>query len=285
MRVKQVSWSSPVTNRLLLDAGYGATYYGGGNPERPGNPTRDLIRVTEQCASGCAGERRYSGPRLPLAGLRRQLQRLVQLARVGGLRHRRAQPEGRLPGYLPDERSGVVDEQPESHLPVQQRRAEPAHRIHQPHGRQRTCRVARALRPGTVDIPPPHVAGGAAVRPGEQLVPGAACRTVEVHPGRDDLPRDDGVDTYKDITPRMGVAYDLFGNGKTALKLNVGKYLEGVGLQLNYINTSPISADAPLDEPVRDCGRDADLDRRERELPARLRSAEPARQRSTQQWR
>jgi hypothetical protein len=38
----------------------------------------------------------------------------------------------------------------------------------------------------------------------------------------------------------MGVAYDLFGNGKTALKLNVGKYLEGVGLQLNYINTSPM---------------------------------------------
>src|SRR4029450_3714081 len=53
MRVNQITWSSPRTNRLLLDAGYGGTYYGAGNPERPGNVTRDLVRVVEQCASGC----------------------------------------------------------------------------------------------------------------------------------------------------------------------------------------------------------------------------------------
>jgi hypothetical protein len=30
---------------------------------------------------------------------------------------------------------------------------------------------------------------------------------------------------WKDITPRMGAAYDLLGNGKTAIKFNLGKYL------------------------------------------------------------
>jgi hypothetical protein len=30
---------------------------------------------------------------------------------------------------------------------------------------------------------------------------------------------------WKDITPRMGAAYDVFGNGRTAIKVNVGKYL------------------------------------------------------------
>jgi hypothetical protein len=33
---------------------------------------------------------------------------------------------------------------------------------------------------------------------------------------------------WKDINPRLGVAYDLFGTGRTALKANVGRYVEAV---------------------------------------------------------
>src|SRR5207237_10665306 len=32
---------------------------------------------------------------------------------------------------------------------------------------------------------------------------------------------------WKDIDPRFGIAYDLFGTGKTALKANVGRYVAG----------------------------------------------------------
>jgi len=35
-----------------------------------------------------------------------------------------------------------------------------------------------------------------------------------------------GVPNWKDVTPRLGLAYDLFGNGKTAVKVSIGKYLE-----------------------------------------------------------
>lgn len=37
----------------------------------------------------------------------------------------------------------------------------------------------------------------------------------------------DTVINWKDINPRIGASYDLFGNGKTALKANVGRYIAG----------------------------------------------------------
>lgn len=40
-------------------------------------------------------------------------------------------------------------------------------------------------------------------------------------PGRDKVP------SWKDLTPRLGAAYDLFGNGKTAVKASLGKYMNG----------------------------------------------------------
>jgi hypothetical protein len=55
-------------------------------------------------------------------------------------------------------------------------------------------------------------------------------------------PQTEGVRGFKDLTPRFGVAYDLFGNARTALKVNLGKYLEassnGVGF---YSATNPIN--------------------------------------------
>ena len=35
----------------------------------------------------------------------------------------------------------------------------------------------------------------------------------------------DSVTGFNDLTPRLGVAYDLFGTGRTALKVSAGKYL------------------------------------------------------------
>jgi Carboxypeptidase regulatory-like domain len=41
-----------------------------------------------------------------------------------------------------------------------------------------------------------------------------------------------GVSTYHDITPKFGAVYDLFGTGKTALKVSVNKYLANLGTNL-----------------------------------------------------
>ena len=66
----------------------------------------------------------------------------------------------------------------------------------------------------------------------------SSCRSKSLFP----LGSTQGIN-WKDITPRVGVAYDLFGNGKTALKFNAGKFLEGLsslfGLDMNPIFRIP----------------------------------------------
>ena len=45
---------------------------------------------------------------------------------------------------------------------------------------------------------------------------------------------------WKDLTPRVGLAYDLFGNGKTAVKFNIGKYLEAITASNNDLDMNPL---------------------------------------------
>jgi hypothetical protein len=48
------------------------------------------------------------------------------------------------------------------------------------------------------------------------------------------LPAATSVSGYKDLSPRVGLAYDVFGNGRTALKFNLGRYLQEASNGGNY---------------------------------------------------
>ena len=74
--------------------------------------------------------------------------------------------------------------------------------------------------------------------------------------------RTPGVLGYNDISPRVGATYDLFGNGKTSLKVNIGKYLAPA------TNGAPGDADDAVVERSRRAGH------QRRQHPA-VRPAEP----------
>lgn len=54
------------------------------------------------------------------------------------------------------------------------------------------------------------------------------------------------VPNWKDVSPRAGMSYDLFGDGKTAVKVTLGRYAAGVGAYFaaaaNPVNTAVTSA-------------------------------------------
>jgi len=68
--------------------------------------------------------------------------------------------------------------------------------------------------------------GGTAIIPQE----------IIIRPGESPL----GYVRWNDISPRMGVAYDLFGTGKTAIKFNLGKYMEALS-SINENALAPLS--------------------------------------------
>jgi hypothetical protein len=74
-----------------------------------------------------------------------------------------------------------------------------------------------------------HAWSPAVTRPGGRFVPEIS------------LPFLDNTPLWRDVSPRLGGAYDLFGNGKTAIKGSLGRYVIGEATSL-AVATSPASA-------------------------------------------
>ena len=239
LRVPQVTWSSPVTNRLLLDAGFGGTYYGWGNFERVPNPTHDLIKVTEQCATGCAANGNRPGIvyRSQDYGDNRTGSYTWRgsLAYVTGRHSFKVGYQGTL---MTDDRTWTTNS------------TDLWYRFNNGVPNQLTQTISPWINNAR--------AGWDAVFAQEQFTMGRLTLqgAVRFDVAKSWFPEQNigpdrflatpyhfgetkGVNSYKDITPRFGAAYDVFGNGKTAVKMNLGRYLEGVGVQLTYANSNP----------------------------------------------
>ena len=237
--VTQATWSSPLTDRMLIEAGYGGTFFGVGNFEREPNPTRDLVRVAEQCASGCAANGNipglvYRSQDFSVAHTGSYLWK-GSFTYVTGTHSLRAGYQHTL---MTDDRTWLTNSQ------------NLTYRFDNGTPNQLTQSIspwvnnARAGWDGLFlqdEWTRRRVTLQGAVRfdrarswfPAQQEGPSRFLPTPIL------IPETVGIDSYKDITARVGMASDVFGNGSTALKLNIGKYLEGAGVSGNYANTNP----------------------------------------------
>jgi hypothetical protein len=237
--VTQATWSSPLTDRLLVEAAYGGIFFGVGNFERDPNPTRDLVRVVEQCATGCEANGNipglvYRSQDFSDAHAGSYLWK-TSASYVTGTH---ALKVGYQHALMTDDRTwmtnrqsltyrvnnGVPNQLTQSISPwVNDARAGwDAVFVQEQWTRQRLTLQGAVRFDRAGSWFPVQREGPSRFLPTPVIVPETR-----------------GIDSYKDITPRFGVAYDLTGTGATAIKMSIGKYLEGVGVSGIYASTNP----------------------------------------------
>jgi hypothetical protein len=246
-RFRQVSWQSPMTSRLLLEAGvgnYASRYLG---TPMPGTPALDFIQAMEQCAAGCA-----ANGGIPNLTYRASLQSTswqssnnwrASLSYVVG---RQSMKFGYQGGYLMDDRFPYNNSQFMT-FRMNNGRPDQITEIIDYNLIQQRVRYDAYYAQDQWTIGRITLQGALRFDRASSIFPAATIGGVRFLPTVLSFPETKGVDAYKDLTPRGGAAIDLFGNGKTALKFNVGRYLEAAqngGLFTASRPTSRISTTA-----------------------------------------
>ena len=244
-RVQQVKWTSTATNKLLLEAGLGTYLSNWNTRERyaedspiPVDERRQLITVTEQCGATVARDAFGRGGSCAenggIANLVYRSQNQWNADWIGAhtwnaaasyITGANAMKVGYQGAYHEDNRSGesqdpkmtfrfnngIPNQITQNLLPW---KSVSRVRYHALYFQDQLTR-GRLTMTGAL-----RYDHSWSYYPEQQVGPSKWLPTATA------FPQTTGVIGYNDFTPRVGVAYDVFGTGKTAIKLNMGKYLE-----------------------------------------------------------
>ncbi|HEU4690746.1 MAG TPA: TonB-dependent receptor [Vicinamibacterales bacterium] len=254
--VQTASWASPFTNRLLFEAGWADYFakYANSAPRIDGTHNNAMISVVEQCSNATLCPQFGGIPNL-VYRLHQPLQQGFENHQIGTLAQMRASVS-----YIPGAHSlkfgyqGNVSHPSQSYFnftPFIQYRFNNGvpNRLTQTgvypgtvkfqrnilmtsfYAQDTYTRARLTLQGGIrydgigTGYPDTGVGG-----PEYQLMPTrifyAAGTTDEIH--------------WRDITPRIGAAYDLFGSGRTAVKFNIGKYVTALTASNSDLDLHPL---------------------------------------------
>ena len=246
MRAQQVTYSSPLNNKVLVEGGFGYFFSRWGGRAKDDPNTESLVKVIEQCAGGCPDNGNIPGltyrsqtvdlfsdgrnknvtttwrASVSFVSGSKSLKIGYQGSDLGDLRSANRGPNAlryRFNDGVPNQLTMYINQ----------------------YQNDLWMRDDALYAQGQWTLQRLTLQGGLRFdrawswAPPQQEGPTPFLPTPLVYP---ETP---GVDSYKDLTPRMAATYDLFGNGRTALKANVGKYLESTITASNYGIANPTS--------------------------------------------
>jgi hypothetical protein len=240
-RVQQATWSSPMTNKLLLEAGFGTYWSQWGGIPHPGSNFYNLVGVTEQCAPSCAANGNIANLQYRSGTYRWNLQGTVSWrASASYVTGAQSMKFGYQGGYLYDNQNTFTNDQ---YVAYRFNNAVPNQITeninHFPANQRVRYDAFYAQDQKTFG----RITAQAAVRYDRawSYFPEVTIAPERFLPQGITFPYTDGVHAYNDITPRGGVAIDTFGDGKTSIKINAGKYLRAAQNGLAYGALRPSS--------------------------------------------
>jgi Carboxypeptidase regulatory-like domain len=246
MRAQQVTYSSPVSNKVLIEGGFGYFFSRWGGRAKNDPNTESLVKVIEQCTAGCPANGNipgltYRSQTVDLFSDGRNKNVTVtwrgSISFVSGSKSLKVGYQGSDLGDLRSANRGsnALRYRFNNGVPNQ------LTMFINDFQNDLWMRDDALFAQGQWTVRRLTLQGGLRFdrawswAPPQQEGPTTFLPTPLIYP------QTPGVDSYKDLTPRMAATWDVFGNGKTALKANAGKYLEATITASNYGIANPTS--------------------------------------------